>query len=164
MSDEVNDIQGEVPPDVEQVANELGELPPEEMRYMQLVMTMQKVTNDIQQWLQKAEGALHNHNLRLNVIETLLCHSEFKELRTKFFANELELNDLQKIAADFIQPQLQARAEEMRKAQAEYMEAQAKAAGQPATPSIINPNTGLPADEKPSLLTPDGRRIILQED
>jgi len=163
MSEEVNDVQGEVIPNVEEVEKELGELPPEEMRYMQLVMTMQKVTNDIQGWLAKAEGALHNHNLRLNVIETLLCHDEFKELRVKFFANELELKDLQTIANDFIQPQLQARADEMRKAQAEYMESQAKASDKSA-PSIINPNTGLPADEKPSLLTPDGRRVILQED
>jgi len=163
MSEEVNDVQGEVIPNVEEVEKELSELPPEEMRYMQLVMTMQKVTNDIQGWLAKAEGALHNHNLRLNVIETLLCHDEFKELRVKFFANELELKDLQTIANDFIQPQLQARADEMRKAQAEYMESQAKASDKSA-PSIINPNTGLPADEKPSLLTPDGRRVILQED
>jgi len=163
MSEEVNDVQGEVIPNVEEVEKELSELPPEEMRYMQLVMTMQKVTNDIQGWLAKAEGALHNHNLRLNVIETLLCHDEFKELRVKFFANELELKDLQTIANDFIQPQLQARADEMRKAQAEYMESQAKASDK-SVPSIINPNTGLPADEKPSLLTPDGRRVILQED
>jgi hypothetical protein len=163
MKDENVPIVGEEAPVVDQIQSDLNDLPPEEMRYMQLVMTMQKVTNDIQGWLAKAEGALHNHNLRLNVIETLLCHPEFKELRETFFKNELELKDLQSIANDFIQPQLQARADEMRKAQAEYMAAQAKAQGQDV-PSIINPNTGLPADEKPSLLTPDGRRIILKED
>ena len=178
---------------------ELANLPPDELRYLQLVATLQKVANDVQSWLQRAEAALHNHNLRLNVIETLLCHPEFTEERKKFVLGvlkdnirirsietsdddgvdagleivlnggdeSLKLEDLQRIATDYIQPELQKRAAEMQEARDKHFaklaaEQEGKSASSGSV--ILDPNTGRPATENKTLLTPDGRQVIIRED
>lgn len=147
----------------EGLPEELRNLPPEELRYLQLVTTLQKIANDVQGWLARAEQALHNHNLRINVLETFLCHPDFKEMREKFVAGNLELSDLQKIATDYIQPELQKQAEQMnrmRKEAYEKMQAEQRAKAS----VIVSPHTGQPAGGPPELLTPDGRKILLADD
>jgi hypothetical protein len=143
---------------------ELRNLPPDELRYLQLVATLQKIAGDVQSWLMRAEQALHNHNLRMNVIETLLCHPDFGEMRKKFLEGTLVLADLQSIANDYIQPELQRRAKEMHDAREAQMNAQQAAAAPTESSPIVSPHTGRPASEKPTLLTPDGRQVILRED
>ena len=164
MEDETKDATVEqTQTDIEQ---EIANLPPDELRYLQLVATLQKIASDVQGWLMRAEQALHNHNLRMNVIETLLCHPDFAEQRKKFQDGTLVLADLQAIANDYIQPELQKRAAEMNKAREEYMKKQAEGQQPDAVsaPVILNPNTGRPANEAPTLLTPDGRQVIIRED
>jgi hypothetical protein len=142
--------------DENELPEELRNLPPEELRYLQVVATLQKIASDVQNWLMRAESALHNHNLRMNVIETLLCHPDFGEMRKKFIEGNLMLTDLQSIANDYIQPELQRRAQEMQAARE-------AAVAQQASP-IVDPNTGKPAGERPTLITPDGRPVIMRED
>ena len=163
MSDENEVTETTEGQDMNDLPEEIRNLPPDELRYLQLVATLQKIASDVQGWLARAEQALHNHNLRMNVLETLICHPDFKEQREKFFAGTLVLEDLQKIANDYIQPELQKRAEEMQKAREAHFAKQA-AAQQQAGSAIIDPNTGRPANEKPTLLTPDGRQVIIRED
>jgi hypothetical protein len=162
MSDETQETL--TPEQQAQMEQEIANLPPDELRYLQLVATLQKIASDVQGWLGRAEAALHNHNLRMNVIETFLCHPDFAELRQKFLDGKLVLTDLQSVANDFIQPELQKRAAEMQKAREEHFAKQAAAAAPTEAPVILNPNTGRPANEKPTLLTPDGRQVIIRED
>jgi len=157
------DEQADQEANAEEMRQAIADLPPEELRYLQLVATLQKVVGDVQGWLARAEQALHNHNLRLNVIETFLVHADFADLRAKFLAGEMVLADLQRIANDYIQPQMQAKALELQKLRDEAI-AKQQAEAQAQSSVIINPNTGRPASEASTLLTPDGRQVIIRED
>lgn len=162
--------------------NAVPDLPIEEQRYLQMMGALQKIVRDVNGWLQRAEAALHNHNLRINVLETIMTKSEFSEMRERLVcsamvkagvldANEavengtkvdpLSIKDLQRVADEHVLPELKKRQEEMAKA----AEAAAKKA-QDESP-IIDPNTGQPAQKEgqqgPRLVAVDGRPIQMAE-
>jgi hypothetical protein len=184
----MNDVMNNIQPDLteEELQKEFANLPESEQRYIALVTGIQKVVNDVNQWLAKAQNALHNHNVRLNVIETILTHPDFVGLREKLIlpilrnnlfistddedkdgykidisetSGSLAIQDFHNVAQDFIAPQIQKQAEEMEAARLAFIEQQK----QSEENVIVDPSTGEPAAMNPVLLTPDGRKIICKE-
>lgn len=128
----------------------------------------------LQAWMNQLEGVAHNHNVRVNTIETIFCHAEFKEERKRFIAvalgelmlelekenspmvsqvlldnyTELDLvGDLHRIAEKHVVPVLQEQ-QKKRQAQLDLQEKAAKAAAEKAKADGATPEEQMKAAQE----------------
>lgn len=127
-----------------------------------------------QGWVNNAEGTLNNHNIRVNVLETLLIHPEFVSQLTAAIAPavkaamELEgddlperttIQDLHKIAKEHVMPALKKQYEEAVK-KAEEAKAAAEAEQKRQESGLVGPNgQSVSSQDSGKVVGLDGRPI-----
>lgn len=105
-----------------------------------------------QRWIQNAENTLNNHNIRVNVIETLLVHEEFVEKLAAAIApavrlvvdrehdgDRLTIKDMHVIAKEHVMPALKAQYEKA-VAEAKKRQQQAQADAEAAETGLVGPD------------------------
>lgn len=123
-----------------------------------MIGSMNQMQQGLQMWMAQCEQSLHGHNVRINVFETIFSHEDFQELRDKFVAGTLKIDELITVAREHVLPELQRRMDEKQKEMEALM---AQQEGQ--SESILGPD-GQPAQANAVLTTPDGRPISLALD